>query len=122
MHKEGGLLVALTSGWCRKRNRMATPKFLSEPLKVAAQRGYVDDLKLAVSPLNVNAVDELGNTLLRKCNGLAVSFHHVTSFLITDSQGPLFLPSDDQTSHALLATLASWSCCCNLKSPSNRCK
>lgn len=46
---------------------MATQKFLSEPLRVAAQRGYVDDLKQAVSPLNVNAVDELGNTLLRKC-------------------------------------------------------
>jgi len=42
---------------------------LPELLKVAAQRGYLEDVKTGATPNIINATDDLGNTLLHIASG-----------------------------------------------------
>jgi hypothetical protein len=43
----------------------ASTVLLTDYLIMAAQKGYVDDLKAQVNDKNINNTDELGNSLLR---------------------------------------------------------
>jgi len=68
---------------------------LNELAKVAAQRGYVEDLQTRVTAENINDVDELQNTLLHIASG--AGHEAVVEFLLNKKD--LIKPSLNKKNH-----------------------
>jgi len=68
---------------------------LNELVKVAAQRGYLDDLKAGVNAQNINQTDDLDNTLLH----IAAGAGHLESVEFLLSKRDLIKPSLNKQNH-----------------------